>query len=139
MPSFTMRSSPSAHCTSSPPAVKVPLKTAFLAFWLMLTKPPMPMILSSKPANVDVASGIDLAEGQEREVEAAAVVEVKLVGLIDQGVVVLRGAGIHAGDRCTTDEALLVRERHPIEDALLRSDRGDTGRMPAPRLQSRPV
>ena len=39
-PSFTMRSPPSTQATSSPPAVKVPLKMTCLAFWLMLMKPP---------------------------------------------------------------------------------------------------
>ena len=52
--------------------------------------------LVAEPADVDVARRIDLGEGQEGEIEPAAVIEVELVGLVDHGVVVLRGAGVGA-------------------------------------------
>ncbi|WP_350029380.1 hypothetical protein [Caballeronia sp. ATUFL_F1_KS4A] len=39
---------PFSHCTSSPPAVSVPLKITRFAFWLMLMNPPTPTILSPK-------------------------------------------------------------------------------------------
>ena len=108
--------------------MKVPLKITFLAFWLMLMKPPMPTILSAKRLMLTLPVGIDLDERQEREVEPAAVVEVELVGLIDHGVVVLRGAGIRPGQRRAADEALLVGEHDPVEDVLFGGDRRDAGR-----------
>ena len=66
--------------------------------------------LVGEAADVDAPRRIDLDEGQEGEVEPAAVVEVELVGLVDHRVVVLRGAGVGPGQRRAADEALLVGE-----------------------------
>ena len=41
-PSLTIRTRPSSITTSSPPELKVPMNTTFLAFWLMSMKPPHP-------------------------------------------------------------------------------------------------
>jgi hypothetical protein len=46
--------------------------------------------LAVKPANVDVAFVIHLHERQEGKIETAAIVEIELVGLIDNRIVVLR-------------------------------------------------
>ena len=84
--------------------------------------------LVGETADVDVAGRIDLAERQEREIEAAAVIEIELIALVDQRVVVLRGARIRAGHRRAADESLLVGERDPVEDVLFGRDRRDAGR-----------
>ncbi len=39
---------PSGHASFKPPAVKVPLKIIFFAPWLMLMKPPGPMMREPK-------------------------------------------------------------------------------------------
>ena len=70
--------------------MNVPLKTTHRAFWLMLMKPPTPMIRSPKRLTLTLPCGVDLGERQEREIEPAAVVEVELVGLVDHRREVLR-------------------------------------------------
>ena len=54
-----------------------------LAFWLMLMKPPAPGQPRTEARDVEVALPVGLGEAEEREVEPAAVVEVELVGLVD--------------------------------------------------------
>ena len=76
--------------------MKVPLKITCLRVLADVDEAADADDLVGEAADVDVAVAVDLGEGQEREVEPAAVVEVELVGLVDHRVVVLRGAGIAA-------------------------------------------
>ena len=46
--------------------------------------------LVAEAADIDVARLVDLGEGQKGEIEAAAVVEIELVGLIDHRLIVAR-------------------------------------------------
>ena len=62
----------------------------------MLMKPPTPMILSPKRLTLTLPSRVDLGEGQEREIEPAAVVEVELRRLLDHRREVLPAAGVAA-------------------------------------------
>ena len=50
----------------------------------------------AEPADVDVALGVGLGHAQKRRVQAAAVVEVELGGLIEDGVAVDRRAEIRS-------------------------------------------
>ena len=49
----------------------------------MLMKPPAPARRGPNLRDVDVALAVGLREAEERDVEPAAVVEVELVGLVD--------------------------------------------------------
>ena len=115
---------------SRPPVVSVPENTTLRAPWLMLMKPPGPLIERAVAADVDVALAVDLGERQEGEVEPAAVVEVELVGLVGHHVVVDAGAGVHAAGRHAADDALLDGERHFAPQALFGGDVGDPVRDP---------
>src|SRR5262249_58863703 len=72
--------------------------------------------LAAEAADIDVAPRIDFSEGQKGNVQPAAIVEIELVGLIDDGVVVLGRAGIDARERRAADEALLVRQHDLVEN-----------------------
>src|SRR5215831_4335636 len=84
--------------------------------------------LVAETTDVDVSLGIDLREGQKREVQAAAVVEVELRGLLDHRREVLAATGIAAADRRAADDALLVGEIHGLEQAFLGRNRGQSCR-----------
>ncbi len=84
--------------------------------------------LVAKAAHIHVALGIDLREGQEGEIEPAAIVEIELRRLLDHGGEILAAAGIAAGDRRAADHALLVGQVHFLEQAFLRRHRRQPGR-----------
>src|SRR5205085_12161681 len=88
----------------------------------------------AEAADVHVAFRVHLREREEREVEAAAVVEVELRRLLDHGREILSAARVASGDRRAADDALLVGEMHGVEDALLGSDRGQAGRDTRPEI-----
>ena len=81
-PSGTMRSRPLSTAISRPPAVKVPTKTTFLAFWLMFMKPPAP---ASRGPNLLTfrLPARSARRGRGRHIDTAAVVEIELIRLID--------------------------------------------------------
>jgi hypothetical protein len=54
-----------------------------LAFWLMLMKPPAPASRGPNLLTLTLPSRVGLRQAEEGEVEPAAVVEVELVGLVD--------------------------------------------------------
>ena len=80
----------------------------------------------SEAADVDVAVAVDLRHPQKRLVEAPAVVEVELIGLVDDrlgtghGAEAEPAAGGQAADRAGFDG-----ERDQVEDALLARHGGD--------------
>ena len=80
---------------------------------------------TTKTTDVDAALGIDLGEGEEGQIEAATIVEVELVGLIDDGVVVHGGSGIDTGCRGAADQTLLVAQHNLVEETLFGGNIGD--------------
>jgi hypothetical protein len=84
--------------------------------------------LAVEAADVDVAACVDLREGQEGEVETAAVVEIELVGLVDHRPEIPRRAGLVAGRRRAADQSLLVGEHDHVEHVLFRAHDADAGR-----------
>ena len=94
------------------------MKTTFLAFWLMLMKPPAP---ASRGPNFETLSEplVGLREAEKREVETAAVVEVELVRLVDHRLRIGRRAKIHPARGYAADHAGLRGERNKINDLFL--------------------
>ena len=80
----------------------------------------------TEAAHVDVAVGVDLRHAEARHVEAAAVVEVELLVLVDHGIGVDRRAEIQAALRQAADDAGLGGQRHVVEHLLFVGDLGDT-------------
>ena len=62
--------------------------------------------------DVEVAVPVDLGEAEEGAVEPAAVVEVELIGLVDDGLGIDGGAEVEAGGGHAADDAGLGRQRH---------------------------
>ena len=75
--------------------------------------------------DVDVAEAVGLGHAEAGHVEAAAVVEVELQALLQDGVGVQRRAEVEAALRHAADDAGLGGQRHMLEQALLGSDGGD--------------
>jgi hypothetical protein len=75
--------------------------------------------------DVERAELIGLREAQKRDVEAAAVVEIELVGLVDHRLRVDRCAKIHAAGGYAADNAGLCGERDEIGDLFFAGDGGD--------------
>ena len=119
------RSLPSSTATCRSPAVKVPTKTTFLAFWLMLMKPPAPASRGPNLLTLRLPSRVGLRQAEERDVEPAAVVEVELVGLVDDRLGVDRRAEVEAAGRNAADHAGLGGQRQQVDDPLLGGDVGD--------------
>ena len=105
--------------------MNVPRNTTFFAFWLMLMKPPAPASCGPNFDDVEVALLVGLREAEERHVEPAAVVEVELIGLVDDRLGVGRRAEIHAAGGYAADHPGLGGQRHQIGDLLLVGDRRD--------------
>ena len=82
--------------TCRSPAVKVPTNTTSRADWLMLMKPPAPASRGAELADVEVALGVGLRQAEDRDIEAAAVVEVELARLVDDRLRVDRRAEVQA-------------------------------------------
>ena len=93
-------------------------------------KPPGPTILLPKQLTLTLHDFVDLGEGEKCKIQAAAVVEIELIGLIDHGLIVSPSARLVAGCRCAADEPLLVGEHDIVNRILLRSQRGNAGRYP---------
>jgi hypothetical protein len=82
----------------------------------------------AEPAHIGVALLVRPGERQERQFDAATVVEVELVGLIDHGRVVACRPRLVAGRRRAADQPLLIRDHHVVKLGFFRGDRGDAGR-----------
>ena len=65
-----------------PPEVKVPTKTAFLLFWVMLIKSPQ-LDPVSDPTGVHIPGAIALSETEIGRIQPSTVDEVELAGMID--------------------------------------------------------
>ena len=79
----------------------------------------------AEATDVDVAGAVDLRHAEERLVEPRPVVEVELVGLVDDGLRVGGGAEAQPTGRQAADRPGLDRERDEVEDALLAGHRRD--------------
>ena len=110
---------PSREPDSRLPAVKVPQNTRLLAFWLMLMNPPIPARRGPNLLTLRLPSRSASARAEEGQVESAAVVEIKLVRLIDDGVGIDRGAEIQPSGRNSADHSGLGGEGNEIDDLLL--------------------
>ena len=115
---------PSSIATWRPPAVKVPVKTTALAFWLMLMKPPAPASLPPNRLTLTLPSASHSRHAEDGEVEAAAVVEVELLVLVDHRVGVDGRAEVEARGRNPADHAGLGGQRDVAQDLLLVGHRG---------------
>src|SRR5262249_46918947 len=76
-------------------------------------------------ADVEIAVLVRLGETEKGRVEAAAVVEVELIGLIDDGLCIDRSAEIEPARRYPADDPGLGRPRHQAGDLFLIGDVGD--------------
>ena len=70
-------------------------------------------------AHVETALAIRLCQAKEGKVKSAAIVKIKLVGLIDDGVGVDRGAKVQPSGRNSADHSGLGGEGNEIGDLLL--------------------
>ena len=75
--------------------------------------------LVAETADVDVSLRVDLRKREKRKVQAAAVVKVELGRLLDHGRKVLSPARVPAADRGASDQALLVGQKHCVEQPFL--------------------
>ena len=101
-----------------------PAKTIRRAFWLMLMKAARAGESRPEATDVDVAVGVDLGHPETRHVEPAAVIEIELLALPDDGV----GASLRRRSRdhaARRRHAWLGGQRHVLENALLVRDRRD--------------
>ena len=78
--------------------------------------------------DIQVALLVGLGQPEESNVEAAAIVEIKLAGLVDNRLGVGRRAETQATGRYATDHAGLGGQRHQIDHLLLGGDIGDAFR-----------
>jgi hypothetical protein len=69
-------------------------------------------------ADVEVALRVGLRQPQHRHVQAAAVVEVELAGLVDDGLRVDRGAEVQPAGRNAADDTGLGRQRDEVDHLL---------------------
>ncbi len=63
----------------------------------------------AEAADIDVAFLIDLGEGQKRELKPAAIIEVELIGLVDNRLIIAARADFVSRCGRAADQALLVR------------------------------
>jgi hypothetical protein len=67
---------------------------------------------------------VGLRQPEDGDVQPAAVVEVELVGLVDDGLRIHRRAEIQPARRNAADHTRLGRQRDQVDDALLGRDAG---------------
>jgi hypothetical protein len=79
----------------------------------------------AEPGDVDVAEAVSLGHAETGHVEPAAVVEVELQALLQDGVGIESGAEVEAALRHAADHAGLRGQRDVLEQPLLGSDRRD--------------
>ena len=79
---------------------------------------------AAEPADIDVARAVGLRHAEAGEVEPAAVVEVELLVLGDDGARVDGGAEVEPALRQAADDPGLGGERHLLEQVLLLGHRG---------------
>ena len=103
--------------------------------------------LGTEAADVDVAVLVALGQSQIGLVQSAAVIEVELIALVQDGVGVGGGAELGSALRDAAHRAALHRQGHPVADPLLRGHGGHVFRRPyaqvhrdvRPQLQGAPA
>ena len=90
--------------------------------------------LAAETTDIDVPSAIDLREGEESDIKAAAVIEIELGGLLDQRLVVDGGPEVIAADGSAADDPLLDRQRDGVGQAFFREDASNAGRHPIAKI-----
>ena len=90
--------------------------------------------LRAELADIEVAVPVDLGEPEEGRVQAAAVVEVELVGLVDDRLGIGGRAKIDAAGRYAADDAGLGGQRDEVDDLFFVGDAAMPSGMPMPRL-----
>ncbi|WP_243677202.1 hypothetical protein [Sodalis glossinidius] len=74
----------------------------------------------AKPADINVALCVDLREREKSQIETAAVMEIKLIGLIDHRHDILVAAGIAARNGRPANHALFIGQNNGIQQILFR-------------------
>src|SRR5207342_3832257 len=72
-----------------------------------------------EPADIDIAQAVRLSHAQERGVETAAVIEVELGGLIQDGLRIYRRAEIQPPGRHAAHRTRFGGQREVVQDVLL--------------------
>ena len=137
-PSRPIESLPSAISTSRPPAVNVPANSELLGILRDVDEAAGAGKPRPEAADVDVALCIGLRHAEAGKVEAAAVVEVELLVLLDDGFGIECRAEVEPTLRNTADDPGLGRERHVFEDPLLAATAATPSGMPMPRFTTPP-
>ena len=84
-----------------------------------IDKPPCTRQPGTEFAHVEAALAVRLCQAEDSQVESTAVVKIKLVRLIDDGVGIDRGAEIEPPGRNSADHSGLGGECNEIDDLLL--------------------
>ncbi len=74
--------------------------------------------------DIEIAVGVGLGQAQHGNIESAAIVEIKLVGLVDHGMGIHRRAKTHATGRNAANHARFCRQRHQVDDFFFGGDAG---------------
>ena len=82
-------------------------------------EPPRARQLRPEPADIDIAQAVRLSHAQERGVETAAVIEVELGGLIQDGLRIYRRAEIQPPGRHAAHRTGFGGQREVVQDVLL--------------------
>ena len=125
LPSVSTERRPSSTATLSPPAVNVPANTSFFAFCEMLMKPPAPASLRPKRLTFTLPAASDLGKSKTSEIEAAAVIKVELLVLLNDGFGIERGSEVEPALRKASYNSGFGCERQVFENALLGRDSRD--------------
>ena len=111
--------------------MKKPEKTIFFARAVMSTKPPAPAVTCGRTPSLETltrAVAVDLQEGQQRRVEAAALEIGELVRRGHDRLGVGGAAELEVEQRHAADRALLDHPGHVAVPALLDQDARHVGR-----------
>src|SRR4029077_11323506 len=117
LPSVSTDRLPSLTATLSPPAVKVPANTSFFTFCEMLMNPPRASESAAEAADFHVAGRVDLGKSKTSEMEAASVIKVELLVLLNDGFGIKRGSEVQPALRKASYDSGFRRERQVFENA----------------------
>jgi hypothetical protein len=124
-PSLMIFSRPSTTAVLRPPVVNVPAKISLARILGDVDKPAGAGETAVEQADIDVAAAIDLGHAEAGQIQAAAVVKIEHLVLVDDGFGIDRRAEIEAALRNPADDAGLGRQGHKVEQLFFRGNRGD--------------
>ena len=122
LPSVSTERRPSLTATLSPPVVKVPANTSFLCVLRNVDEAPRASELTTEAADIHVARRVDLGKSKTSEIEAAAVIKVELLVLLNDGFGIERGSEVKSALRKASYDSGFGCERQVFENALLGRD-----------------